>query len=214
MTDNLLTTEVPEKFKDPKTGAVRVDALAQSYKELEKRLSQTPAPPPSPADYCIDCAHGLFTPDPAVNDRLHKLGMTQAQAQGVYDLAATHLVPVVHSLNAQYQADREVEKLIAHFGGPDAWKEVARQLLAYGQKNLPADVLDTLSSSYEGVLALERMMKSAEPGLQKNTAQATGPSSAQDLNAMMHDPKYWRQRDPAFVAKVTEGFQKIYGRKK
>jgi hypothetical protein len=28
---------------------------------------------------------------------------------------------------------------------------------------------------------------------------------------MMRDPKYWRDKDPSYVAKVTEGFKKMYG---
>jgi len=32
-----------------------------------------------------------------------------------------------------------------------------------------------------------------------------------ELQSMMRDPKYWRDRDPAFVAKVTEGFKNLYG---
>lgn len=27
---------------------------------------------------------------------------------------------------------------------------------------------------------------------------------------MMNDPKYWRDKDPAFIAKVTEGFKNLY----
>ena len=209
MTTDLLTTEIPDKFKDPETGDLRADALLQSYKELEKRMSQTPSAPKSPDDYCIECSHGLFTPDPQVNAKLHGLGMTQDQVQGVYDMAAQHLVPMVQGLGAQYNADREVEKLVNHFGGPDAWKEISRQLLAFGQRNLPADVLENLASSYEGVLALQRMMKTEEPGLKKG---GDNPSSfnEQDLKSMMRDPKYWREKDPAFVAKVTDGFAKMY----
>ena len=29
---------------------------------------------------------------------------------------------------------------------------------------------------------------------------------------MMRDPRYWRERDPGFVAQVTEGFQRLYPR--
>jgi len=32
-----------------------------------------------------------------------------------------------------------------------------------------------------------------------------------ELKSMMRDPKYWKEKDPAFVAKVTEGFKKMYG---
>jgi hypothetical protein len=30
---------------------------------------------------------------------------------------------------------------------------------------------------------------------------------------MMRDPKYWRDQDPSFIAKVTEGFKRMYGEK-
>lgn len=212
MTDNLLTEEIPEKFKNSRTGEVQMDALLRSYKELEQRLSQNPSAPKSPEDYCIDCSHGMFEPDAEVNRRLHARGMTQEQAQEVYNLAAEKMVPMIAHMAGDFRADREVEKLIAHFGGADQWREVSRQLLAFGQKNLPADVLDTLSSSFEGVLALHRMMKSEEPGLKKAPA-APDAAGERELQSMMRNPRYWRERDPAYIAKVTEGFRKLYGGK-
>ena len=39
--------EVPEKFWDAAKGAVRVDALLKSYRELERRLSQRAGPTPT-----------------------------------------------------------------------------------------------------------------------------------------------------------------------
>ena len=209
-TPTLLDDEIPEKFRDPETGDIKLDVMARSYKELEKKLSSAPSAPKSPDDYCIECAHGLFEADPEVNQRLHSFGLTQEQAQGVYDVAAEKLVPMLKNLAHEFQADREVEKLVGHFGGPDKWREVSRQLLAFGQKNMPADVLDSLSSSYEGVVALHRMMKSEEPGLKRPGAPAAGVDE-KDLQSMMRDPRYWREKDPAFVAQVTEGFQKVYG---
>ncbi len=158
----------------------------------------------------MNCDHGLFEPDADINQRLHAKGMTQDQVQEVYDLAAEKMVPMVAQAAGDFSADREVEKLVEHFGGPDKWKEVSRQLLAFGQRNLPADVLENLSSSHEGVLALFKMMQSDEPGLRK---KADNPSSVneQDLKSMMRDPRYWRDKGPAFVSKVTEGFEKVYG---
>lgn len=35
------------------------------------------------------------------------------------------------------------------------------------------------------------------------------PQSEEDLRAMMRDPRYWQRREPAFVARVTEGFRKL-----
>ncbi|HBR68548.1 MAG TPA: hypothetical protein DEA55_04135 [Rhodospirillaceae bacterium] len=218
MTVNLLTEDldesmIPEKFMDPKTKAVRVQAILDSYNALERKMSQTPSAPKSPEEFCIDCSHGLFQPDMEVNKRLHAKGFSHEQAQEVYDLAAERMIPMIMDMAAEFHADREVEKLVGHYGGPERWQEISRQLLAFGQKNLPPDVLGNLSSSFEGVLALERMMKSNEPSLQRGSDNVPTGMDEKELNSMMRDPRYWRDRDPAFVAKVTEGFQKMFGGK-
>jgi len=181
----------------------------KSYAELEKKMSASPHVPHSPEEYCIECAHGLFEPDADINARLHAKGMTQEQAQEVYDLAAEKMVPMVKAISHDMKAENELERLVKHFGGAEKWAEVSRQLLGFGQKNLPADVLDNLSSSYEGVLVLYNMMKSEEPSL-KSQGQAPMNADAAELKAMMRDPRYWKERDPSFVAKVTDGFKGMY----
>lgn len=206
----LLDDEIPEKFKDSKTGAVRMDQMIKSYKELEKRLSNVPSTPKTPEDYNIKCDHGLFTSDEAINKRLHENGFSNDQVQFVYDLAAEVMVPMIVDMAGDFEADREIEKLIEHFGGADKWQEVSRQLLAFGQKNLPADVLDTLSSSYDGVIALYRMMNNGEPSVGLKISESANDTGNLDLQSMMRDPKYWKEKDPSFIAKVTEGFQRLY----
>ncbi len=218
MFDNLLTegldeSAIPEKFKDAKSGALNLAALVKSYGELERRMSSQPGAPKSPDDYCIDCSHGLFQPDTEINARLHAKGMTADQVQEVYNLAAEKLIPMIVDLAGDFQADREVEKLIQHFGGPERWQEISRQLLAFGQKSLPKDVLNNMASSYEGVLALYGMMKGDEPSFSAAAKETSGMAGADvnELRSLMRDPKYWRDKDPSVVAKVTEGFQRIYG---
>ena len=218
---------VPEKFRDPATGEVRLDALLNSYTELERKLStMMPRPdtaearkevfkclgcPDTPDAYQIDVSHGLFEPDQDINARLHAKGLTPDQVQEVYNLAAEKLVPAIVQMSQEFQADREVEKLAAAFGGPEKWQEVSRQLLAFGKQNLPPDALDSLASSYEGVMTLYKMMKGQEPAIGGATGASAAPAGERELQAMMRDPRYYRERDPAFVAKVTEGFQKMYG---
>lgn len=230
MNEDVKTNGVPEKFIDPATGAVNVEALAKSYAELERRLSSSmPLPrtaedkkkvmcllgcPETPDGYEVDVSHGLFTVDPGVNTRLHEKGFTLEQVQAVYDLAAEKFVPMILELAQEFQADREVERLNAAFGGPEKFAEISRQLLAYGKKNLPPEVLNSLSGSFEGVMALYRMMKGQEPGLASGKDGEDGAAAGGgegDLRAMMRDPRYWRDRDPAYVAKVTEGYRRLYG---
>lgn len=210
LTEGLDTQVVPQKFKDPQSGAINVPAIVNSYTELERKMSERPSAPKTPEEYCINCDHGMFEPDADVNQRLHAKGLTQEQMQEVYDLAAEKLIPMIMELAGDFQADREVEKLINHFGGQDNWKEVSRQLLAFGQKSLPGDVLENLSSSYEGVMALYRMMKGEQPIMTKGDAQEQGSADMNEIKSLMRDPKYWKEKDPATVAKVTEGFKKIY----
>lgn len=199
---------VPEAFWDPETGSIRADALLQAFQELEARLAAAGAPD-SPEGYGIRCDHGLFNPDPAINRRLHGAGLSTEQAQLVYDLAAEHLLPMIQELTTEFHADREIERLVEHFGGPERWREMSRQMLAWARKNLPAAAVDGLSSSFEGVIALHRMMTGQEP------TAVTGDGGAEtvnegDLHGMMRDPRYWRERDPAFVTRVTEGFRRLF----
>jgi hypothetical protein len=121
------------------------------------------------------------------------------------------MMPLIAEIAADFQADREVERLINHFGGAEKWKEVSRQLLAFGRQNLSPDMLKNLSGSFDGVMALHRMMKSEEPGLKRGVS--VNAVEEKDLHSMMRDPRYWRDKDPSFIAKVTDGFQKIYGNK-
>ena len=231
--ENLLTTEieheaatpntVPEKFFDKKTNTIRTDALLKSYLELEKKFGQAqdlsqadPAKlrkalgvPNTPEDYCIDCSHGLFDADTDINQRLHAKGFNPEQVQEVYDLAAEKLVPMIIDLAREYEADRQVERLTAHFGGPEKWQATAKQLLAFGQKNLPANVLQGLASSFEGVLALAQMAQAKQP-FSLRQGEATADLSDKALQAMMRDPKYWRDRDPALMTKVADGFKSLY----
>jgi len=224
MADNLLTAAatttpagVPDKFLDPQTGAVRVDALVKSYQELERRLAAggavpaalaSPAPA-SPDEYHIACDHGLFEACPEINARLHAAGFAPEQAQLVYDLAAERLMPLIQELVAEFQADREVQRLIQHFGGEEKWRAVSRQLLAWAAKNLPAPAVEGLSTTYEGVMALYRMMTGSEPSaLARGDTPAEGGET--ELHTLMRDPRYWRDRDPGVVARVTEGFQRLY----
>ncbi len=216
---------LPEKFWDPKKGEVRLDALIRSYVELERKLSgMLPAPndedskkrlmralgvPETPDAYELKLEQTRLQPDADLNRRLHERGFTTEQVQLVYELASEKLVPMILDIAAEFQAEREIERLSEAFGGQEKWRETSRQLLAYGKKNLPPAVLSGMSSSYDGVMALYRMMQGDDPSFAQNAKTVSGNSEA-ELFAMMRDPKYWRDKDPAFIAKVTEGFKGLY----
>ena len=221
-------SDVPEKFWDRAAGQMRVDALLKSYIELERRMSQKvsrPAPdaadeeqatwremmgiPPSPDAYSVTEPQGLGI-DADVNAMLHRAGFTNDQAQLVYDLAAERLLPLIGEAAQAYEQERQVERLSQHFGSEERFRRVAGQLSAWGRQHLPKPVFEALSTTYEGVLAMERMMAGKEPEMARETAAPTAESEA-ELRQMMRDPRYWQKREPAFVQKVTEGFRRLVG---
>jgi hypothetical protein len=221
-------TDVPEKFWNVDTGAIRTDALLKSYVELERKLGSMVALPgdddpearqrlqralgmPEGAeDYQIEVADELLAADPAINAKLHEAGFTQQQAQLVYNLAADHLLPVIDDAVGELQATRDGERLAARFGGETTWQSLAPQIRTWGRANLADEVYQTLASSYDGVLAMHQMMQAREPSVLHD---ADGPRAAFDeaaLAQMMRDPRYWRDRDPSFVAEVSAGFKRLY----
>lgn len=221
---------VPDKFWNADTKEIRVEALLNSYLALEKRLSKmVPAPeteedkkriqkllgmPENAELYQVDLESDIINIDPELNARLHAKGFTNEQVQEIYDLATEKLVPLILEMAAEFQADRELERLVKEFGGAEKWDIISKQLQEFGKKNLPSSAYEGLCCSYDGVMALYNMMKShsvspigKQEGVNFDALDESG------LRNMMQNPKYWRDRDPAFIAKVSEGFQRLYSGK-
>ena len=122
---------LPEKFWNDQTGETRIEALAQSYSELEKRFTSenlASQVPETVEDYRIEAPSDLLESAPEINTRLHDAGFTQEQAQLVYNLADEFLVPLVTELATDFEALHQVDRLTQHFGGAEKWQETARQI--------------------------------------------------------------------------------------
>ena len=203
---------LPDKFWDDKSGQVRLEALVKSYLELERKLSAQGSRdvPAGPEHYSINIASELLSADPEVNRRLHAAGFTQQQAQLVYDLAGDRLMPMIAELASMFEADSQIERLTQHFGGAERWRETARQINAWAGSHLPARVFEALSTTFEGVVAMHRMMSGEEPGFLRQGEGSAGTPSEADVKQLMRDPRYWKQQDPAVVEQVREGFRQLY----
>ena len=223
---------VPEKFWDATAHCVRVEAMAKSYGELERKLGTraappvdvqpapepvavSAAPPPEPAclepvPYRINAPHPAVAQDPQLDDRLRAAGFSEPQAQLVYDLAAERLLPLIGDVLGEIEARRQTDRLERQFGGADSWSQTARQLKGWADAHLTPEVAATLAGSFEGVLALHQMMRASEPELLAGAEEPAAELSEDALVEMMRDPRYWRRRDPDFVARVTAGFKKLY----
>lgn len=199
---------LPDAFWDAETGEVRLRDLAEAFSALEARAG---AVPPGPEGYAIAERHPLLASDPELNALLHAAGFTTDQAQLVYDLAADRVLPMIEGLAAEFEADRQLVRLVDHFGGEEAWAEVSRQILAWGRASLPAEVLNALATTYEGVIALHGMMGGGGgPALGTAAGTAEPPLDEEGVKALMRDPRYWRDRDPSLVRRVGQAFERLY----
>ncbi len=204
--------DLPERFWNEDTGAVRADELVAAYLDLERQIDEGRRGdvPARPDDYVIKVDGDLFSSDEEVNKKLHAAGFNQEQVQLVYDLAAARLLPVVAELASRFEAESEVERLKQDFGGEEPWREISRQIRIWGESNLPPETYTVLAGSREGVLAMHKMMSGSEPELLRNGGRGMTPPTEGELKQMMRDPRYWRDRDASFVERVREGFRQLY----
>lgn len=202
---------LPQKFWDDAKGEARLEALAQSYRELERAIGKGKPGglPECHEDYCIECKSDFFTNDPGLNARLHQAGFSQEQAQLVYDLAHEALEPIVAEIFATVHAQNQVDRLVEQFGGEERWVEVSRQIQAFGKNKLNDQAFEAMCGSYDGIMALYDMMSKSEPNLGSSEGGIHG-TSEDSIRKLMRDPKYWRDRDPAIVERVREGFRRLY----
>jgi len=202
---NLLTEAVKEGNKERRFYIPADDAPFEEREAFLRALGV----PASAEEYKIDIKDKLISSDPEVNERLRKLGFTQKQLQAVYDLAVERVLPCVYELARDYEGNRQLARLAQHFGGEERFGEVARQLSAWGTKNLPKTVYEPLASTFEGVIALYNMMNSGEPVL-GSTQAPSGNDTEETLKHLMMSEKYWRDKEPQTLKRVREGFERLY----
>ena len=81
---------------------------------------------------------------------------------------------------------------------------------SWAAAHLSSEVAAALASNFDGIVALHQMMQASEPELLGGGEELASEITEDALAEMMRDPRYWRKRDPDFVARVTAGFRKLY----
>lgn len=208
---------LPDAFWDEQNQTVRIEELIAAYNDLARRddnLIETNLRnmPESYDKYQIRIPSPLLDIDEDILKRFYEKGFSNEQAQLVYDLAGERVLPVLDEMAVNFEAERQLEKLGRHFGGRDKFNEVSRQISAWAKQNVNTEVYEALASTAEGVIALYNMMSSSEPALLREGFGGEELNEA-TLRKMMEDPRYWRDKDSAYIAKITRGFEKLYPEK-
>ena len=207
-------TNPPAELSDKFKTEVLLKSYLDSQKDVRLKFNQPSigTRPEKPEDYRIRIDNAFMVNDPTVNKRLFDLGLTNEQAQGIYDLAADTIIPMIETLCSAFRADKDLSELERTFGGADQFNQIARQISGWGEKNLDRSVFETLAGSKDGIMTMYKMMTNAREESVLPRTETSIPSDTEDsLKRLMQDPRYWKKQDPELVKRVTEGFKRLYG---
>lgn len=228
--------DVPEHLLG-KDAAETLEKLSKAYKGARDELSRGKEVIPEKADDYIvelpdDIAKAVLKPDDSGKDPLfekirlaaHEKKIPASTVQALAEVFYGEVAEMVSQANSDAAADMEFKIL----GGAEKAKPVKDGVDAWisGLKN--QNIIDDndvtelvgISSYGQGLRVLDKvrdaMVKSGfkvPADLGGDTGGKEGLTESQ-LKTMQQDPKYWRDKDPAFIAKVSDGFKKLYGDKK
>jgi len=223
---------IQDKFWNAETKEVNIENLASSYNSLESKLGSRTE----------DLSKQIRTD--LENERLskvpesYKLNIPEMDENTKVTISED--MPIVQwwgktakeagLSQEQYDAgvNAFVQNATANLPNPDlerqklgdAGKERIEAANMWSKKHLSPDAYNAISgfaSTADGVKALEEVMK-----LTKDSSMPTAPTqvdvaaSMDDLKSMLNDPRYYdsARRDPAYVRRVTELYEKAYNSKK
>lgn len=209
-----------------------IDKLFSAYDGARKELSKKSGVPDKLDDYKIELPEeiskviikaGEDGKDPIfehMRGEFHKRGVKAEDAVAIMTEWASKYGEMQSAMMSgegmpdfEYKGYGGAEKAQPVIDGGIAW--------ATGLKN--AGKLDDvgmeeikLLTSHEGGLRLIEQLRVAMGGEQIPAnikgKEMGGAMDEKELQSMMRDPKYWRDKDPAFIDKVTKGFQALYNK--
>ena len=212
---------LPEKFDRP-------EELANSYRELERAFytrkedfrnqiieelneEASADAPVSPVDYEVQIEapdgleYSLAEDDPMLGwfkETAHSYGLSQDEFNG---LLAEYV-----NIDSQRGPDWNVE---AEALGEHAERRLER-VDAWANNNLSENAYNAfanIQASASMVQLFEELMElNGQPQFNMTSeTEFQERISREDLMSMQNDPRYWKEKDPAFISKVRAGFAQL-----
>ena len=221
---------VQDKFWDADRKEVNLENLASSYNALEKKLGSRTEDlskqirqdielerlKNAPEAYKVNLPELPENVDVSVSDDMEivqwwketakKNGLSQDQFDEGVNMFINNAISALPDINAEMQnlGDNARERIEA----AELWSK----------KNLSPEAYNTFSSiaaTANGVKAIEEIMKlTKDSPIPTTPTQVSVTPDLQDLKSMMNDPRYFdsNQRDPSYVKRVTELYEKAYNK--
>tara|TARA_Y100000296_G_scaffold76579_1_gene97330 strand:+ start:828 stop:1583 length:756 start_codon:yes stop_codon:yes gene_type:complete len=219
---------VQDKFWNVDTKQVNIENLSSSYNTLEKKLGTRTEDISKqirgdiekerlnkvPESYKLNVPEIPQNVDLKVDKEMELVKWWDATAKGAglsqeqYDKGVQAFVD--NALSQLPNQDLETQKL------GDNGKDRVQAAEMWSKKHLSPEGYNNfakLASTAEGVKVIEELMKlNKDSSMPVQNTQMDISASADDLKSMLNDPRYYdsSKRDPAYVKRVTELYEKAY----
>lgn len=202
----------PENFWKKDDAEPDLEAIAKSWTDLRKQISQGKHKAPADGNYDLSAFGQVPDADPV---KSHVV--TWAKEYGVSQVALDALVSKVVEMNANVaqttsvNLDQERKSL-----GPNADARI-KSVVQWGTSLVHKGVwgkddfeeFKIMGGTAKGIAALEKVRAAYEGRVPTESAPVGGAPSKTELYAMVGDPKY--KTDPAYREKVEKMFQSSFG---
>lgn len=203
----------PENFWKKDDAEPDLEAIAKSWGDLRKQISQGKHKAPADGKYDTSVFGGIPENDPVRNTV-----MSWAQEFGVSQMALDRLVGQVveqtgqHQQQAAFNRDAELKAL-----GPNA-NAMINSMTQWGKSLVNKGIwgaddfeeFKVMGGTAKGIKALAKLRETYEgTKIPTNSMPVDGAPSKEELYGMVNDPKY--KTDPAYRQKVERMFQQTFG---
>ena len=219
---------VQDKFWNTESNQVNIENLASSYISLESKLGSRTEDLTKQIRTDLEAEKLKNVPE--------NYSLNVPELESNVDLKIDKEMPIVQWWDktakdaglSQEQYDDGVKAFVdnalANIPNPqvetqklgDAGRERIEAADMWSKKHLSPEGYNTianLASTADGVKVVEELMKlNKDSNMPTSNTQVDAQATQDDLKAMLNDPRYWdsNKRDPGYVKRVTELYEKAY----
>lgn len=202
----------PENFWNKDDSEPDLEAIAKSWTDLRKQISQGKHKAPEDGNYDW-AAFGDIPEDDPVRGHVQNWAKEYGVSQSAVDALVKGVVEMGVATQEKIKFDAAAEKKAL---GPNA-DAVIKGITEWGaglvQKGIwgkdDFEEFKIMGGTANGIKALMKLREAYEGRIPTQSAPIDGAPSKDELMAMVGDPKY--QSDPAYRTKVERLFQQAFG---
>ena len=201
----------PENFWKKEDSEPDLEAIAKSWTDLRKQISQGKHKAPEDGNYDWSAFGEIPDSDP-VRGHVSTWAKEHSVSQAALDALVKPILEMSGSKQQQVKFDAEAEKRALGQNADAVIKGVTQWAAGLVQKGIwgkdDFEEFKIMGGTANGIKALMKLRESYEGRIPTQSAPVEGMPSKDELYAMVGDPKY--QSDPAYRKKVESLFNQAF----